>query len=106
MFYLVGLQAQEIASEMTLIEGQGKGGARLYRSFATKAGCLHIKRLLLVKENQISQVMEFSTFLCMERYKSLGSVKSFLSYASQLSWASILCFFFHILSFLGAHPRE
>ena len=95
MFYLVGLQAQEIASEMTLIEGQGKGGARLYRSFATKAGCLHIKRLLLVKENQISQVMEFSTFLCMERYKSLGSVKSFLSYASQLSWASILSFFSH-----------
>ena len=69
------------------------------------AGCLNIKILLLMKENQISQAMEFSTFLCMERYKSLGLVKSFLTYASQLSWASILCFF-HILSFLGAHPRE
>ena len=31
-------------------------------------------------------------FLCMERCKSLGSLKSFLLYASQLSGASILCF--------------
>ena len=37
-----------------------------------RAGNLNIKRLLLVKENQISQVMEFSTFLSMERCKSLG----------------------------------
>ena len=75
-------------------EGEGRGGARLYRSFATNAGCLNINRLLLMKENQIFQALEFSTFLCMQRYKSLGSMKSFLSYASQLSWASVLCFFF------------
>ena len=100
-----GTSTQETASQMTLRGGEGKGGVRLYRSFAKMAGCLNIKRLLLMKENQISQAMEFSTFLCMERYKSLGLVKSFLTYASQLSWASILCFF-HILSFLGAHPRE
>ena len=35
---------------------------------------------------------EFSAFLCMGGCKSLGSLKSFLSYASQLSGASILCF--------------
>ena len=56
------------------------------------------QRLLLLKENQISQVKEFiSTFLCMEGCKSLGSLKSFLSYEPQLSGVSILCF--HILNF-------
>ena len=43
---------------------------------------------LLIKEKQISQDNEFSAFLCKERCKSLGSLKSFLSYASQLSGAS------------------
>ena len=36
------------------------------------------KMLLLFKENEISQVKEFSAFLCMGRCKSLGSLKSFL----------------------------
>ena len=62
-------------------------------------------RLLLIKENQISQVKEFSAFLCMGRCKSLGSLKSFLWYAPQLLGANILCFI-HILSFLRAHHRE
>ena len=39
---------------------------RLCRSFVTKAGSLNTKRLLLTKENQISQVKEFSAFLCVE----------------------------------------
>ena len=43
-----------------------------------RAGSLNI-RLLSIKENQISQVEEFSAFLCvMGRCKNLGSVKSFL----------------------------
>ena len=59
---------------------------------------LLFQRLLLIKENQISQVKKFiSTFLCMEGCKSLGSLKSFLSYEPQLSGVSILCF--HILNF-------
>jgi len=41
----------------------------------------------------------------MGRCKSLGLLKSFLSYASQLSGASIL-FFFCIPRLLGAHSRE
>ena len=49
-----------------------------------------MKRLLLIKENQILQVKEFSAFLCMRRCKSLGSLKSFLWHASQPSGASIL----------------
>ena len=34
-----------------------------------RAGNLNIKRLLLTKENQISKIKEFSTFLCMKRCK-------------------------------------
>ena len=65
---------------------------------------LNIKKSLLVKESQISQVKEFSNFLCMRRCKSLGSLKSLLSHAPQQSGASILCF--HILNLLGVHSRE
>ena len=43
---------------------------------------------------------EFSIFLFMGRCKSLGSLKSFLSYASQLSGTSFL--HFHTLSSLGS----
>ena len=43
-------------------------------------------------ENQRSQIKEFSAFLHMGRCKSLGLPNSLLSCASQLSWASILCF--------------
>ena len=64
-----------------------------------RTGSLNIKRGLLVKENQVSQVKALSAFLCMGRYKSLGSLKSFLSHASQLSGVSVLCV--HILNSLG-----
>ena len=53
--------------------------------------CEHQK--IIVKENEISQVKEFSSFLCMGRCKSLGSLKSFLSYAFQLSWSNVLYIF-------------
>ena len=52
----------------------------------------------------MSQVMEFSAFLCMGRCKSLGSLKSFLWYVPHLSRASIL--YFHILSFLRLTIRS
>ena len=42
-----------------------------------RAGGLNNKRLLFIKENQISQVKEFSDCLCMRRGKSLDSLKSF-----------------------------
>ena len=45
---------------------------------------------MLIKENQVSQVKEFSAFLCMGRCKSLGLLKPSLSYASQLSGVSVL----------------
>ena len=65
----------------------------MYRNFCNKrSGSWNIKRLLLIKENQISQVKELSTFLYMRKCKSLGSLKSFLWHALQASRASILCF--------------
>ena len=62
-----------------------------------------IKRLLWIKENQTSPLKEFSTFLWMGRCKSLGSLKSLLWYAPQLSVAWILCFL--ILSLFRVHPQ-
>ena len=50
-----------------------------------RADSLNIKRLLLIKENQISQIKEFSAFLYMGRHKSL--------YASQLSWGQYPVYF-------------
>ena len=42
-----------------------------------RAGSQNIKSLLVIKENQISQVKEFSALLYMGRCKSLGQIKSF-----------------------------
>ena len=82
---------------------EGKRGARMYRLLQQRAD-RNIKRLLLIKENQITQGKEFNTFLFTGRCKSLGSQKSFLWYASQLPGASIL--YFHFLSFLRSKHRE
>ena len=50
-----------------------------------RAGSFNIKRLLLIKENQISQVKGFSAFLCMGICKSLWSLKySFQMHLSYL----------------------
>ena len=52
-----------------------------------------MKRLLLVRENQTSQVGEFCVFLCMERWKRLGSLKSLLPYAPLSSLGPVFCGF-------------
>ena len=71
-----------------LLQGGKWGGVRLDRSLQQKAGSLNIKRLLLIKENQVSQIKEFGALLCMGKCKHLGLLKSFLLYASQLSRAT------------------
>ena len=79
--YSVGLQALEAASQATLREllGGGEGVEPVYiEVLQQRAGNLNLKILLLIKENQICQVKEFSAFLRMGRCKSLGSLKSFL----------------------------
>ena len=65
-------------------------------------GRLNIKRLLIIKENKISQVKKWLLFY-VGRCKNLHSLKSLLWYVFQLFGASILCLFvcFHILGSLG-----
>ena len=46
-----------------------------------KPGSQNIKRLLLIKEKQTSQVKVFSPFLCTGRCKSLRSLQSFVRFA-------------------------
>ena len=85
----LGLLAWETASQMTMRELQPGYKEALQQ----RASSLKIKRLLLIKENHISQVKEFSV-LHMGRCKNPGSLKLFLSYAFQRSGASA----FHALS--------
>ena len=66
------------------------GGQIIYH-WATREA--PIKRLLLMKGNHISQVKEFSAFLCRGRCNSLGSLSSFLSYASPFHMGSQLTAF-------------
>ena len=62
---------------------------------------MNLKRLLLIKENKISQIKKFRTFsLCMGRCKNLGALKPFLSYTSQLCEAGIM----HVFTFSPPHP--
>ena len=108
MFYLVDIlrtQAQDAASQTAQRDccEEVREQPGYVRVFQQRPGSGNIKILLLVKENQTSQVKEFSIFLCMGRCTSLGSLKSFLWYTPKLSEASILCFL--ILSLLRVHPR-
>lgn len=76
----------ETTSQIVLREGskEGREKPECIGIFATKPGSQNIRTLLLIKENQISQVNEFSTFLRMGICKSLGSSKSFLWCTSYL----------------------
>ena len=57
-----------------LQRGKGVEGSKDMQEFLQqKPSSQNIRRLLLIKNNQISQVNKFSTFLCMGRCKSLGS---------------------------------
>ena len=75
--------------ERTAPGRQGKKPG-LYRSLTTKGRQTEHQKIVVNKRNQLSQVKDFSAFLCKGQYQSLGSLKSFFSYAPQLSWASIL----------------
>ena len=94
------------ASQVNLRVALGKWGEEpgYIRALQQRAGSLNVKRLLGVKENQISQAKRFSTFLCMGRSMSLPQLKSFLWYALHLHRASIL--YFHNPSLRRAPYRE
>ena len=72
--------------ERRVLRRQGKLSG--YTEICSKGQVVLIsKKLLSLKENHISQVKEFRAFLYMGKCKKLGLLKSFLSYASQLSRA-------------------
>ena len=86
----LGLPVQEAAFQVALRELLFKrlGEESGYIGLCNKAGRFSgHQRLVLIKEKQISQAQEFSTLLCLERCKHLGSLKPFLSYTSLLSEA-------------------
>ena len=65
-------------------------GARLYTSLQQGAGNLNIKRLLLIKENQISYMKRFSALLCMGRHTRLTEIISLICISA--IWGKILLF--------------
>ena len=100
----LGLQAQEAASQVTLRELlRGVVWEGYIWVLQQRAGGQN-KTLLLIKENQMSQVKEFSAFLSMGRCKRLGSRQSSLWYGPQLPVAGIPVF--SSLSSLRAHRTE
>ena len=72
-----------------LLEGGSSGEVRLYTSLQQREQAVWTLKVRY-------QVREF-IILCMGRCKPLGSLNSFLSYASQLSGAKS-CFLFHLVS--------
>ena len=97
MLYLVGIfrtsnPGDSISSNPEGTAPRRQGEETDHIEVLLRTGSLDFKRLLLIEENQISQVKEIGAFLRMGRCRRLGSLK-FISYASQLSWASILSFF-------------
>lgn len=99
--------AEPLSLEVSLL-GASEGlllgdeeGFRIYRSFCNK-NSEHQK--VAVKENQTSQVNEFSTFLYMGRCKSLGSLKSFFdTHLHYLGPVSV--FVFHLESLQSERLR-
>ena len=96
MSYLVGIfrtssLGESISSnpERTAPRRQGEEPDYI-KVLQQRAGSLNVKRLLLIKENQIYQVKEFSTFLCMEIIllicTSLGGSDSKEMPAMQETW--------------------
>ena len=72
LFYLVGIFRTSNPRDRISSDPErtvGGGGVRLHRTLQHGAGGLNIKRLQLIKENQIFQVKEFGTFLYMQRCK-------------------------------------
>ena len=72
MFYLVGFfgtssTGGSISNNSEKTAPRMGGGATFYRSFTTNDRYFKVKRLLLIKENQVFKVTEFSTFPCIGR---------------------------------------
>ena len=83
MFNLVDflrISSPEAASQIVLRDCSERGEEEpgYIGVLQQRPGSQNMKRLLLIIENEIFQVKEFSAFLCMERCKGLCELKSFL----------------------------
>ena len=81
IFYLVGVfraaslgDNVSVAPERTALRRGGEEPGYI-EVLQQRADSMNIKILMLMKENQISQVKQFSTFLCRGRWESLGLLK-------------------------------
>ena len=88
MFHLVGI-FKTSSPEDSILNNPEKHALRRQRKepgnievSQQKADSLNIKRLLLIKENQISQVKEFSTFLCMGGCKKESGLTEIIPFIS------------------------
>ena len=94
MFHLVGIfrTSSPGGSISSHPKRTAQRSSQVIQKFCNKRQIVWTSRVLLIKENQISQVKELSAFLCMGRCMGLGSLKSFPSYAPHLTRASVLWF--------------
>ena len=97
MFYLAD-KAENLSPECSFSDSsegvvwRGKGRGRRYRSFCNKDQVVGTLKDYYWFKKIRYLVKEFNAFLTMGRCKRLGSQKSVLWCAPQLSGASILCF--------------
>ena len=98
-------QGDGISSDPERNVPRGGGRCQIIQKFAIKGRqSEHQKYFCELKKTRYLRLRNLALFYVWGRCKSLGSLKSFLSYASQLPGASILCFLDP--EFLSAHQRE
>ena len=95
--------AQDTASQVALRDSSEEAGwsQDIWMFVQQRPGSWDLKSLLVIKENQTSQVREFSAFLSIGSFKSPGWLMLFLGSAPQLSRANVL--YFLILSFFRVY---
>ena len=95
--------AQDTASQVALRDSSEEAGwsQDIWMFVQQRPGSWDLKSLLVIKENQTSQVREFSAFLSIGSFKSPGWLMLFLGSAPQLSRANVL--YFVILSFFRVY---
>ena len=99
MLYLMGIRQAVCQFTLRDCSKEEKGRVRLYRSLQERGGSLNIKVVLRIKENQLSQVKEFSTFPLYGRRQVSGLTDNipFLNLSSSgspfLAFSCILHFF-------------
>lgn len=72
-YVLFGRLAEDLSPD-TAFQKLRLGGSQVRLEFK-QTSYWNIQRILLIKDNEPSQVKGFSTFLCMRRLRAMGSLK-------------------------------